>query len=109
MPTLYCIDCCLHFFLLPKATAKPLPTEKVEPLIITVDKDSKIFINERVFPLEELKEKLSKVLENRSDKTVYFKADKNITYGTAVQILAEIRGAGVEKLGMITEPPRDSK
>ncbi len=94
---------------LPKATSKPLSTDNVEHLVITVDKDSKVFINETAVPAEELKIKLSKILENRPDRTVYFKADKSVSYGTAVQILAEIRGAGVEKLGMITEPAEETK
>ena len=35
---------------------------------------------------------------------VYLKADKGVPYGTVVQVMAEIKGAGVEQLGMITEP-----
>jgi len=93
---------------LPKATSKPLPTD-TEHLIVTVDKDSKVFINEASIPLDGLKEKLSKILENRSDRTVYFRADKTVAYGAAMQVLAEIRAAGVEKLGMVTEPPDDAE
>jgi biopolymer transport protein TolR len=43
-------------------------------------------------------------LEGRADREVYLKADKDISYGTVVRVMAEIKGAGVEKLGMVTEP-----
>ncbi|MDH3886147.1 MAG: biopolymer transporter ExbD, partial [Desulfobacterales bacterium] len=38
------------------------------------------------------------------DREVFLKADKDISYGTVVQVMAEVKGAGVEKLGMVTEP-----
>jgi biopolymer transport protein TolR len=88
---------------LPEATAKPLDSEK-EHLVITINKDQQVYINDRVATVESLGEKLSKMLQGRSDREVYLKADKNIPYGIVVQVMAEIKGAGVEQLGMITEP-----
>ena len=88
---------------LPEATAEPLESEK-ENLIITVDKDNKVFINDFQVSVDGLGEKLKKILEGRSDREVYLKADKDISYGTVVQVMAEVKGAGVEKLGMVTEP-----
>jgi biopolymer transport protein TolR len=88
---------------LPEATAKPLDSEK-EHLVITINKDQQVYINDVVATVESLGEKLSKILQGRSDRDVYLKADKNIPYGIVVQVMAEIKGAGVEQLGMITEP-----
>ena len=88
---------------LPEATAKPLDSEK-EHLVITIDKDQQIFINDFQVTVDFLGEKLIKILQGRSDREVYLKADKNIPYGIVVQVMAEIKGAGVEQLGMITEP-----
>ena len=88
---------------LPEATAEPLESEK-ENLIITVDKDNKVFINDFQVSVDGLGEKLKKILEGRSDREVYLKADKDISYGTVVKVMAEVKGAGVEKLGMVTEP-----
>ena len=88
---------------LPEATAKPLDSEK-EHLVITINKDQQVYINDVVATVESLGEKLSKMLQGRSDRDVYLKADKNIPYGIVVQVMAEIKGAGVEQLGMITEP-----
>ena len=88
---------------LPEATAEPLDSEK-EHLIITIDKNNLIFINDYKVTVDFLSEKLTKILEGRADREVFLKADKNIPYGIVVQVMAEIKGAGVEKLGMVTEP-----
>jgi biopolymer transport protein TolR len=88
---------------LPEATAEPLESEK-EHLIITIDTKNQVFINDFQVSVEGLGEKLKKILEGRSDREVFLKADKDISYGTVVQVMAEVKGAGVEKLGMVTEP-----
>ena len=86
---------------LPEATAEPLESEK-EHLIITIDTKNQVFINDFQVSVDGLGEKLKKILEGRSDREVFLKADKDISYGTVIQVLAEIKGAGVEKLGMVT-------
>ena len=88
---------------LPQATAEPLESEK-EHLIVTIDTKNQVFINDFQVSVDGLGEKLEKILEGRSDREVYLKADKAIPYGTVVQVMAAIKGAGVEKLGMVTEP-----
>ena len=88
---------------LPEATAKPLDSEK-EHLIITIDENHQIFINDFKINVDFLGEKLNKMLQGRSDREVYLKADKKIPYGIVVQVMAEIKKAGIEQLGMVTEP-----
>ncbi len=88
---------------LPEATAEPLESEK-EHLIITIDTKNQVFINDFQVTVDGLAEKLKKILEGRSDREVFLKADKDISYGAVIHVMAEIKGAGVEKLGMVTEP-----
>jgi biopolymer transport protein TolR len=88
---------------LPEATAKPLDSEK-EHLVITINKSQLVYINDFKVDIDFLGEKLNKMLQGRSDRDVYLKADKNIPYGVVVQVMAEIKKAGIEQLGMITEP-----
>ncbi len=88
---------------LPEAASKSLPSED-EKLMVTIDASGKIYINDYQISLDSLRDKLSKILENRKQNQVYFRADKDITYGIAVRVMSEIKAAGVEKLGMITEP-----
>ena len=88
---------------LPEATSKPLPSE-TDHLIITINKDNQIFINDYQVTLEFLQEKLTKIIESRQNQDVFLRADKNISYGMVVRVMSEIKDAGVEKLGMVTEP-----
>ncbi|MCD6584150.1 MAG: protein TolR [Desulfobacteraceae bacterium] len=75
-----------------------------DQLIVTIDKNNKILINDYEVGIDFLKEKLAKIFENRTNKNIFLKADKNIPYGTVVRVMSEIKGAGVEKLGMVTLP-----
>ncbi len=75
-----------------------------DQLIVSIDKDNKILINDFEVGIDFLKEKLTTIFKNRTTKNVFLKADKNIPYGTVVRVMSEIKGAGVEKLGMVTLP-----
>ncbi|MBW1642254.1 MAG: protein TolR [Deltaproteobacteria bacterium] len=88
---------------LPEATADSIGSEK-EPLIITIDKENQVYINNYKVPIDFLQEKLIKIRQGRADSEVYLKADKEISYGMVVQVMSLIKGAGIDKLGMVTEP-----
>lgn len=88
---------------LPEADSKALTSES-DQLIITIDKNYQIFINDYKVTMDFFREKLKKVVESRQDRTVYLRADKEISYGMVVRVMSEIKEAGVEKLGMVTEP-----
>jgi len=88
---------------LPEATSEPLDSEK-DHLIITIDKKNQVYISDYKVTVDFLSEKLAKILEGRDEKAVFLKADENIPWGTVAKVMAEIKGAGVEKLGMVTEP-----
>ena len=93
---------------LPEATSEALPAEQ-DQLIITIDKNNLLYINDYQVTLDFLQEKLIKILDGRVGQEVYLKADKNISYGMVVRVMSEIKGAGVEKLGMVTEPIKPNK
>jgi biopolymer transport protein TolR len=88
---------------LPETTAQPLESE-LEPLVVSINKDGQVFINDFQTSRDIFATKLGKVLEARQDKTVYLKADKTIPYGVVMQVMSDIRGVGVAKLGMVTLP-----
>ena len=93
---------------LPEATAKPLVAQK-ENLVVTINKDQKVHINDFEVDTEFLREKLVKILENQPDREVYFRADKEVPYGVVALVMAEIKSAGVKKLGMVTVPMEEQK
>lgn len=93
---------------LPEATAEPLAADK-EPLLVSIDKQNRVFINDIEVSIEDLNEKLTKIFKGRSDREVYLKADKDIAYGTVVRVMSEVKLSGVEKLGMVTIPEETKK
>ena len=88
---------------LPKATSKNVTAEE-ELLTITLTKDQKIFLNKMEIELVHLKEKLLRIFKQRTDNQLLFKADKDLSYEFVIQVMAEIKNAGIEKLGIITTP-----
>ena len=89
---------------LPQTTAKEMKTQQEEPLILTVNKDMQISIEKTVIKLEDLGTKLEAILKYREDKQVLLRADTEVPYGFVVKVMAAAKRAGIEKLGMITEP-----
>lgn len=78
-----------------------------EPLIVTVAKDGKIYLNDNVIGLADLGTKLTAIRKLHADKQVYLRADQDVRYGTVMKTIAEIKQAGIEKLGMVSRPPSE--
>jgi biopolymer transport protein TolR len=87
---------------LPKTSSRPTAVE--ERLVLTLTKDRLLYINERLVPLTTLETRLRELLRDRADKTVFVKADKDLAYGYVVETMDRIRRAGVDRVGMVTEP-----
>jgi len=88
---------------LPQVKAATLTTQE-QPLILSISKDEKIKIQTFEVTLDRLEPKLKLIYESRRDKEIYLKADKSIPYGFVTAVMAAVREAGFEKLGMVTEP-----
>ena len=88
---------------LPQANAKAMRAEE-ERLVITVDMHSRIFVGKQPVEFNRLSSALQAIVARRTDRQVYFRADRAVPYGFVVKVIAEVRNAGVEKLGMVTEP-----
>jgi biopolymer transport protein TolR len=88
---------------LPKADAKAM-TPAEETVVVTIDKGGKTFINKNEVPAGDLRSKLSDMFATRAKKEVFLKADSSVPYGEVVRAMADIKGAGIERLGMVTEP-----
>jgi biopolymer transport protein TolR len=90
---------------LPRAATKPTAVE--ERMVLTVTRDQKIYLNDRPVALAALDGTLRDAFRTRTDKTLYLKADAALQYGAVVETMDRVRRAGIEKLGMVTEPPRE--
>lgn len=93
---------------LPKVTSKSVDVTE-EKLVLTVKGNQEIYINKTKATLADLGAKLESIFTTRIDREIYMRADKTVPYGFVVQVMSEVRKAGVDKLGMITEPPEESK
>lgn len=88
---------------LPEVAAGAL-TGSEEQLVVAITREGKVYLNDAPMPMDELRRKLEAVLRLRPDREVYLRADKNVPYGKVVEVMAAVRAAGVERLGMVTEP-----
>jgi biopolymer transport protein TolR len=88
---------------LPQTKTKSIKTME-DPLILSVTKNGDVFLENHTVKLEDLGQKIETVFKYRKDKEVLLRADKDIPYGFVVKVMAEVKRAGIVKLGMVTEP-----
>jgi len=88
---------------LPSTRASGMATTE-DPFVITIRANSKVYIGNETVSLKGLRSKLQAIFKTRENKQVYLKADKAVDYGLVAQALAEIRGAGIGNIGLVTLP-----
>jgi biopolymer transport protein TolR len=93
---------------LPQAKAGAIPGTE-ELLVVTIAKNGKIYLNDNPMSVAELGEKLRAIRKLQSDKQVYLRADQDVRYGLVMKTIAEIKQAGIERLGMVTRPSTDER
>ena len=91
---------------LPRVVAQPVDVGE-EKLVLTINADREIYINRHKATLADLNPKLESIFAARIDRDLYMRADETVPYGFVVQVMSEVRKAGVDRLGMITDPPKD--
>ena len=90
---------------LPRAAAKPTAVE--ERMVLTVTKERGFYLNDRRVTPAGIEDALRDAFRSRTDKTLYLKADAGLTYGAVIEAMDRVRRAGIERLGMVTEPVRE--
>ena len=88
---------------LPNTKAKPLSIEKESPLTLTLDNDSKLFINEVKIKKEELRTRLLAIRKERKSDEIYLRASKNIEYQRVASILALVSNIGYSQISLVTD------
>ncbi len=91
---------------LPEVADSPGLEASKEPVVVTITQNGEISIGRT--PVEnaaKLAPVLQQILKNRKEKEVFLEADRDVPYGKVVQVMAAIKGAGIEKLGMVSQPP----
>jgi len=90
---------------LPRAAAKPTAVE--ERMVLTLTKERALYLNDKRVAPGTLDTSLRAAFANRTDKTLYLKADSGLAYGAVIETMDQVRRAGIERLGMVTEPTRE--
>ena len=90
---------------LPRAAAKPTAVE--ERMVLTLTKDRALYLNDKRIAPGTLDTSLRAAFAGRTDKTLYLKADSGLAYGAVIETMDQVRRAGIERLGMVTEPARE--
>jgi biopolymer transport protein TolR len=85
---------------LPKAKGKELPPE--ERITLVIKRGGTIYMNDNPVSIPEMRKKLDSI--SKLNPNVFLKADQAVPYGLVVEVMGEVKDAGIEKLGMITEP-----
>ncbi len=93
---------------LPKTTSKPL-RQKEKPLVITINDKGEIFLDRIRVNRSLLVNQLNKLPAEKKNEPLYLRADEKVSYGLVVAVMADIRRAGFDKLGMITQPPEKKR
>ncbi len=86
---------------LPKTEAKQMDANK-EPITITVQKDKTIFLQESKISLSELAPKLIAIAKNGYEEQIFVRADTSVEYGSVMEVMGLLNGAGYKKIGLIT-------
>ncbi len=87
---------------LPRAESRPL--EARTSLIVTVDRQGRIFVDETPLTYPEFRASFRALASRTEGRGVYLRADQGVAYGTVVRVLAVMRASGVGDVGLMTEP-----
>ena len=74
--------------------------------VIAVGRDKQIYLNARPVAEQDLARRITEILENMKEKIVLIKADETVEYGTVMAAMDELRKAGIEDIGLVTERKR---
>ena len=86
---------------LPTSTSNTIRPE--ERIILTIDRDQKLYMDKDPVSVRQLEFKLKTVKQRNAEVAVYLRADRDVPYGTVVQVMDGVKRSGIEKLGMVTD------
>ncbi len=88
---------------LPKTQAQTLNDAR-EPLVLTMKANRRILLNEKPIEPGTLRSKLESIAATRPNTEVFIQADRGLPYGVIAQLMAEVKRAKIQRVGLVTEP-----
>ncbi|MBU0724815.1 MAG: protein TolR [Alphaproteobacteria bacterium] len=93
---------------LPKTEASQL-RDQVEPLVVTVNAEGRLFIQETETDAESLIPRLNAISQNKPETRIYVRGDQAINYGRVMEVMGLISQGGYSKVALIAEMPQDRR
>ena len=90
----------------PRDTTPSAQPPRAYNIVLEYTSDKRLSINKQDVTVAELEERLRKIFEERKDKTMFINGAGNLRYGDIVEVIDAAKGAGVEKVGIVTEGMR---
>ena len=87
----------------PPGTPPPPPDQLNKTVVISIDKTGTIKINQDVYELRYLGDKLQDIFKTRNERTAFVNADPDLLYKDVVEVIDVAKGAGVDKVGLMSE------
>jgi len=91
---------------LPQASNTVDKPETQGQTVIAIAKDKAMYLNAKPIRESELATKINELLENQKEKIVLIKADQEVEYGAVMATMDQLRQAGIEDIGLVTDPKR---
>ncbi|BCA54410.1 Biopolymer transport protein ExbD [Nitrospira sp. KM1] len=82
-------------------------TNTIKPemrMVLTIEKDQRLYLDKDPIGVAQLETKLKRLKHENPDVSLYLRADRDVPYGTVVQVMDGVKKAGIEKIGMVTDP-----
>jgi biopolymer transport protein TolR len=93
---------------LPRATNTASKPESAEQTVLAIAANRGLYLDARPVQESELATKVNEALERRSEKIIIIRADEDVDYGTVMAAMDQLRAAGIEDIGLITDPQQTS-
>jgi biopolymer transport protein TolR len=94
---------------LPKAGAEPLPQDKLEPLVLSIEMNGQMYLNigdpNQPLTADRVLEVASAAMRREPERPVVVKADTAVAYGRVVEGMVLLQQSGAKKVGFATQPP----
>lgn len=87
---------------LPTSTSNTIKPE--ERIVLTIERDQRLYLDKDPVGLAQLDERLKTAKRRNAEVSVFLRADRDVPYGTVIQVMDGVKKAGIEKLGMVTDP-----
>jgi len=88
---------------LPKTSARALPTEKEQPLTLSLTKDKELYLQDTKIEFSELIPKLKQIAQQRNDNRIFIRADGTNNYSTIMEIMGALNSSNFSNISLVTE------